>query len=94
MVRVGGPRGRARESDNGTGWPPIIVDTPVHRCWPATGKSMQLPGVSICEIRNGPFTSVREYSDLATVAAQLGIGAGVLTDTPGNEHLGLVGYLL
>jgi steroid delta-isomerase-like uncharacterized protein len=40
---------------------------------PATGKSEDLPCVTISEIRDGKFVAMREYFDLMTAMSQLGL---------------------
>ena len=41
----------------------------------ATGKTMELPGVSVVEVRNGRFATVRDYVDSALWMSQLGLMA-------------------
>ncbi len=43
---------------------------------PATGKTMELPGVSVVEIRNGRFGSVRDHFDSTVWMTQLGLLPG------------------
>ena len=43
---------------------------------PATGKSVELPGVTVAEVRDGKFVSMREYLDNAALMAQLGLMPG------------------
>ncbi len=39
----------------------------------ATGKTVEHPGVSICEITDGAFLYMREYFDSALWMTQLGL---------------------
>jgi ketosteroid isomerase-like protein len=43
---------------------------------PATGKTVEHPGVSILTVRDGMVTSERDYADLVTLMSQLGLMSG------------------
>ena len=40
---------------------------------PATQKAVELPGVSVCSVRDGKIISQRDYFDNASVMSQLGL---------------------
>ena len=40
---------------------------------PATGKTLEYPGVTVGEVRNGKFVTMRDYFDNVTVMSQLGL---------------------
>ena len=43
---------------------------------PATGKTVELPGVTVAEVRDGKFVSMRDYFDNAAMMTQLGLMPG------------------
>jgi steroid delta-isomerase-like uncharacterized protein len=43
---------------------------------PATGKMVELPGVSICELRDGKIAVRRDYFDNVALMSQLGLMPG------------------
>ncbi len=43
---------------------------------PATGKTMELPGVSVLTVREGKIASERDYFDQAALMSQLGLMPG------------------
>jgi steroid delta-isomerase-like uncharacterized protein len=43
---------------------------------PATGKTVELPGLSVFMVRNGEFASERDYFDHAAFISRLGIMPG------------------
>jgi steroid delta-isomerase-like uncharacterized protein len=43
---------------------------------PPTGKAIEFPGVTVAEVMNGKFRSMREYFDLMSAMGQLGLMPG------------------
>jgi steroid delta-isomerase-like uncharacterized protein len=52
------------------------ITTPDGTEIPATGKSVELPGVTVAEVRDGKIAVAREYFDSAVMSSQLGLMGG------------------